>query len=550
MTPNSAGVLLNSFYVLRHAQYTSLLPFLYQTPTLQRLRLKQHKPIDSLGSLQSCNGFSSSSCLRAVSDEIPFENLDAPKPARGRPKSSRVRRVEVASHPDYLPKVRERPPPTTQELRESLLSSPLRDIIQDSPRVPRQPRDRTITAAEHAVFSRIFDDLGAKAVPNAAMEDDSLNDELEANSDPDAYLDRIFEAVIATSRSSQPDVTAEGDDEFGGGEQGVSPGPALTFVDSFKVDPSHNDVISRYPQSLREAAARADQARMNQAGYAHRTRDDRRSSDDENTNTIAYLEAGQTEYGKKVHTARIDDRKKVWNLLDEAETDVEIWKVLEDEVFSIVVRFQEQLKAGEQESGRPAKKATRTKKRGGIDAEATELEQVPHLAILETNYAAHCLYALRLLRKHFRSSPYAMFLLPKIKSLGPISYVLGTSSDLYNELMFIKWREYSDLHGISELGTEMRNRGLAVNQMTLEVLRAVLLMGKQGTKGKYGEVVMAWWELQGSVAGLAKVSGLYGRLWSDYMERRTLSKPGGGRWWELDERGRVAERTYATPSGR
>lgn len=435
--------------------------------------------------------------------------------------------MEVASHPDYLSKARERPPPTAQELREGLFSSPFGEIFQDSPGTPRQPRESTITAAEHAVFSRIFDDLSAKDVPNAALEDDSVNDELEANSDPDAYLDRIFEAVIATSRPSQFHLTAEDDDESGGGEQEISPEPALKFVDSFNLDSSNNDVISRYPQSLREAAARADQARMKQAGYAYRTRGDRRGSDDENTNTIEYLEAEQTEYGRKVHKARIDDRTKVWSLLDKAETDVEIWRVLENEVFNVVVRFQEQLKAEEQESDKAAKKAARKKKKGAIDAEATEPEQVPLLTILETNYAAHCLYALRLLRKHFRSSPYALFLLPKIKSLGPISYVLGTSSDLYNELMFIKWREYSDLHGISELGTEMRNRGLAVNQMTLEVLRAVLLMSKQGTKGKYGEVVMAWWELQGSVAGLAKVSGLYGRLWSDYLERRTQSNLGG-----------------------
>lgn len=457
--------------------------------------------------------------------------------------------MEVDSHPDYLSKARERPRPTTQQFRDSFLSSPPRDVFQDPPETPRQPRESTITAAEHAVFSRIFDNLGAKDVPNAALEDDSLNDELEANSDPDAYLDRIFEAVIATSRSSQFPLTAEADDESGGGEQGSSPEPALTFVDSFKLDASHNDVISRYPRSLRDAAARAGQARINQTGYASRTRGDRRSSDEDNTNTTGYLEAEQTEYGRKVHTARADDRRKVWRLLDKAETDVEIWRVLENEVFNIVVRFQEQLKAEEEESDKVAKKAPRRKKKGAIDAEATEPEEVPLLAILETNYAAHCLYALRLLRRHFRTSPYALFLLPKIKSLGPISYVLGTSTDLYNELMFIKWREYSDLHGISELGTEMRNRGLAVNQMTLEVLRAVLLMSKQGLKGKYGEVVKAWWEMQGSVAGLAKVSGLYGRLWSDYLERRRQSKPGRRGWWELDERGRMAEGTHAMPSG-
>ena len=437
-------------------------------------------------------------------------------------------------------RTRETAPPSTQDLRENFFPSPFPDIFQESLATPRQPRQSTITAAEHAVFSRIFANLGAKDAPNAALEDDSLNDELEANSDPDAYLDRIFEAAIRTSSSRQSEPTAEDENEPSKHTRRVRPGSALTFVESFETDPG---VISRYPLSLREAAAQANKERMKKANYAYRPERFRRGADDESVYTIEHLEDGYTEYDRKVYRARRNDRRKVQNMLEKAETDVEIWRVLEEEVFSTVVRFQEQLKA-EEDKDRAAKKAAKKKRKGEtareIDAEVTEPEalskaekldeQVPLLAILETNYADHCLYALRQLRKYFRNSPYALTLLPKIKSLGPISYVLGTSTDLYNELMFIKWREYSDLHGISELGTEMRNRGLAVNQLTLEVLRAVLLLSKQGAKGKHGEVVREWWDLQGSVAGVAKVSGLYGRLWSDYLEKQAQADPGRGTW--------------------
>lgn len=469
---------------------------------------------------------------------------------KGRP--SRLRRVEVGPRYTPLSGTQVTSLQTTQDLQENPFSSPFPDIHQDSSRTPRPPRESTITAAEHAVFSRIFADLGGKDVPSAALEDDSLNDELPANSDPDAYLDSIFEEVIATSRSSRLDPTAEDENESGKHTQRIHPMHSSTFIDSFEMDPG---VMSRYPPSLREAATRANEARMRQAGYLYRTRGVRRSPKDEMTDTNEHLEDGQTEYERKVHRARMDDRRKVESMLAKAETDVEVWRVLEDEVFSAVVRFQEQLKAEEENKDRAAKRAAKKKRKGGIasdvDTEVLEPraapaaekldEQVPLLAILETNYASHCLFALRLLHKHFRNSPYAMSLLPKIKSLGPISYVLGTSTDLYNELMFIKWREYSDLHGISELGTELRDRGLAVNQMTLEVLRAVVLMSKQGAKGKYGEVVMAWWGLQGTVAGVAKVNGLYGRLWSDYLEKRTQAGDGQGGWWEQDVGGKVEE---------
>ena len=444
-----------------------------------------------------------------------------------------------------------------QDLREKLFPSSVLDTFQESSPGPGQPRESTITAGEHEVFSRIFADLGAKDAPEAALEDDSLNDELEANSNPDEYLDRIFEAAIETSRSSP---TAEAEDESDKDKHWIDPRSVLTFVDDFDLDPGSNDVNFRSSLPLREEATRLNKARMNQAGYEYRTTGIPAGSNHEPTDIIERLDDEQTEYKRKLQRARVVDRRKVESMLARAGTDAEIWRVLEDEVFSTVVRFQEWLKAEEEENDRVSKKAAKKKGRSGIASDVgsevtdpktppatrTMTEQVPLLAILETNYAAHCLYAIRLLRKYFRNSPYAMSLLPKIKSLGPISYVLGTSTDLYNELMFIKWREYSDLYGISVLGTEMRNRGLPVNQMTLEVLRAVLLMSKQGAKGKYGEVVKEWWMLEGSVAGLAKVSGLYGRLWAEYMEKRTQAGPESAGWCEPDKGDMVEEQPQAT----
>ncbi|SLM37074.1 hypothetical protein LPUS_06800 [Lasallia pustulata] len=561
MASKGMARLHNPRNALRYAQYTSLLPVLYQPRRLQGLRETQRQSLGLHGHPQSCSAFSTSPYLRAVSDDdIPFEDSGShgsAGPVRGRPPSSRVRHVPRESPQFPLPRAREATPPTTQDLREKLFPSSFPDIFQESSPGPRQPRESTITAGEHEVFSRIFADLGAKDAPKAALEDDSLNDELEANRDPDEYLDRIFEAAIEMPRSSP---TAEAEDKSDKDKHWIHPKSVLTFVDNFDVHSGNNDVISRTSLPLREEATRLNKARMNQAGYEYRATGVRTGSDDEPTDTIERLNDGQTEYKRKLQRARVVDRRKVESMLARAGTDVEIWRVLQDEVFSTVVRFQERLKAEEEENGRVSKKAAKKKGRSGIasdiDSKVTDpkappatrrmSEQVPLLAILETNYAAHCLYAIRLLRKYFRNSPYAMSLLPKIKSLGPISYVLGTSTDLYNELMFIKWREYSDLYGISVLGTEMRNRGLPVNQMTLEVLRAVLLMSKQGAKGKYGEVVMEWWRLQGSVAGLAKVSGLYGRLWSDYMEKRTQAGPGSAGWCVPDKGGRVEEGPHAT----
>ena len=562
MSLKGSALLHNTNCILRYAQDPSLLPFLYQTRTLQRLREKQCKPISSNGNAQSCKAFSTGAYFRAVSDNIPFEESGTRASVRRvSSQPPRMRRVEVGPSQTPLPETVEDPLPASRNLREILFPPALPDIFDELPPTPRKPRESTITASEQAVFSRIFADLAAKDIPNAAVEDDSVDDELEANSDPDAYLDRIFEAAIGRSHSNLSDLAVEAEDGSSKRTGRSYRGPATTFVDSLSL--VEDGIISRYPLPLREAAARATEARLKARGHVYPTEGLQRGLDEEFADKTEHLE-DLSEYERKVYRARKDDRRKVGNMLDRAETDVEIWRVLEGEVFSVVVKLQEQLKAEEERKKRATKQAAKWKKRKGVidsevDAEVPERkvrseidmvdeQPVPLLAILETNYAAHCLFALRLLRKHFRTSPYAMFLLQKIKSLGPVSYVLGTSTELYNELMFIKWKEYRDLHGISELGTEMRDRGLAVDQMTLEVLRAVLLMSKQGAKGKQGEVVRAWWGLQGSVAGVAKVSGLYGRLWSDFLEKRRQAGPGRGGIWEIDQGG-LEESRRATLSG-
>ena len=95
------------------------------------------------------------------------------------------------------------------------------------------------------------------------------------------------------------------------------------------------------------------------------------------------------------------------------------------------------------------------------------------LRFLQANYGSCLLHAQRILRISLPHSPYALALLPAIKDLGPISYVLGASTDLYNELLFIRWKHYRDLHGCADLLAEMLSQGLQVSTHTLFVWKDV-----------------------------------------------------------------------------
>lgn len=93
------------------------------------------------------------------------------------------------------------------------------------------------------------------------------------------------------------------------------------------------------------------------------------------------------------------------------------------------------------------------------------------LQLLVPIYGPALLYAARLFRTIFPRSPYALALLPTIKSLGAISYVLGASTALYNEILYLKWTQYRDLHGCADLVEEMTARGLTADARTAAVLR-------------------------------------------------------------------------------
>ena len=98
---------------------------------------------------------------------------------------------------------------------------------------------------------------------------------------------------------------------------------------------------------------------------------------------------------------------------------------------------------------------------------------IPPLPIISTLYPALLLLTLRLLTTHYPFSPYQRNLLPHVRSLGLRSYVLGTSTQLYNTLLSHRWTIYSDLRGMDGLLNEMEHGGVDFNTETVEILERI-----------------------------------------------------------------------------
>ncbi|KAF2195414.1 hypothetical protein K469DRAFT_11317 [Zopfia rhizophila CBS 207.26] len=247
----------------------------------------------------------------------------------------------------------------------------------------------------------------------------------------------------------------------------------------------------------------------------------------------------------RIKRIREEERKRVIELLNNAETDREIWQVLEREVFDMIRRLDLDGQKMEAESNTPKKR------RGGQAKPSTESEIAPDTTISSTdspfetspesssteneeasqdqdqkpaetdprilfpNYPIHLIHATTFLRDHFPSSPLPLSILPAIKSLGRSSYALGATTALYNLLLRTAWIQHSSYDLIDDLLTDMDNGGIEFDVNTLSLLDHILEEFDEARKGRFGELIRDVWTLERFGTGAKKV-----RVWRDVVGQR------------------------------
>ena len=113
---------------------------------------------------------------------------------------------------------------------------------------------------------------------------------------------------------------------------------------------------------------------------------------------------------------------------------------------------------------------------------------VQELKILQYIYPASLLLALRLYITHFPTSPYPFLLLPRIRSLGTTSYVLGASPQFYNSLLSLVWMVRSSLREVDALLGEMERGGVEMDEGTYKVLGGIEGEMNADLQGETGEM--------------------------------------------------------------
>ncbi|MCJ1404079.1 hypothetical protein MMC11_007304 [Xylographa trunciseda] len=439
--------------------------------------------------------------------------------------------------------------------------------------VAKQLPESTITVSERVIFDRLFKDLVTGEKPATDLRDDSDFESLEEEGSEYESLESIFNDAVrkvesrpkkAPSLSNRP-VPKETPKSSGQPQGGLIRRIVSNSSISFR---------AVFPPSLQQFL---DTARETYAAHRFKQRD---AASPTSLRGSSYYEVWHPEvvgevakepldeYERLVRYTRKNDMSRISALLEAASTDIEIWRVLEKEVFSKMSELNALLKKEEKvkraatpkPKGRAPKKVrlvntipatsvlasdlnntipskiTSRSEQDSIEPTVEEsivkdstdsssqlapsvalqptsiLQTTPHpLSILQTNYAPLLFHAMRLLRTRFPASTYALALIPHIKRLGPVSYVLGASIALYNETLYLQWVYYRDLHACADLVQEMVEQGIGTDNITGKVFKdaeRVRRKAKWGTGSDFSgngqestKVSIRWWKLQGVRSG-------------------------------------------------
>ncbi|CRK42913.1 hypothetical protein BN1723_007517, partial [Verticillium longisporum] len=269
----------------------------------------------------------------------------------------------------------------------------------------------TITPTEKRAFNDIFADLAKR----------SRNGALFPGLGPDAPQDSQDRTMRALREA------------LGTQNQDISPASA---------DADTPEWMLKYPASLRRSvrAALGHQTRVQEAVAAEEIKP-------VEVDPLVQEQLAAQKQAREAEIERFD------LLVKECRTDLDVWNVLNREVFSMIDKL------------------------GVADVStvaAEETQEKLDMNLYGPLYSQHLLRALKALDTEFaRSSPLVFNLLPRVRELGFASYVLGATTSFFNELATIYWRRNGDVRGVIGLLQEMQHAGLSFDKGTLALVRAI-----------------------------------------------------------------------------
>lgn len=457
----------------RLAMSTTLMPFLYQTRTIQRVaRVSIHLARPTTSPLPSLRCALHTTARRGR-DEIPW---DLPPDV-----------ANNVSLPEADVEVNDTITPTERQTFEKIFH----DIAArgKTPKLPKSapaPDKDLQPSAEHSRLLAALRPEGPIEVPDP----DKAGKAFDINS--------IFRDATRRYEQTQP------------GIPGLDPSSPLSVPYSAT---DREQALMRFPPTLRRAARTAyglfDDVQSPITVNIDSSDDaqaDAAEADAAESDTVEGAEAvmpGAERIEKMIEmdARRREEHLRIRALMDACADDFELWSVIEKEVLTFVGRLgitesppvPPSPAPGKPKRGRPKKVQIEVQTEEQEQPVAMDAEQSPaaelDAEVYGSLYPQLLIEALNLLDTKFaRPSPYAMHLLPSVKQLGLVSYVLGVSTSFYNRLTYMLWYRYGDATGVLNLLEEMGHAGLYFDESSRSLLSSIQHTYRQAEAGKMGHL--------------------------------------------------------------
>jgi hypothetical protein len=214
----------------------------------------------------------------------------------------------------------------------------------------------------------------------------------------------------------------------------------------------------------------------------------------------------------RIKKLRTDERHRIDKVLESAQTDQELWKTLEREVFAQLRKLD--LDAPQSNKKAASKRKAPDSKQKPADPTAVDTR------ILFPNYPHHLTTAIHILRTHFPSSPLPFTILSTTKSLGRSSHALGATTKLYRQLIRTAWLQQSSYSLIDMLLTDMDTNIIEFDLGILELLDAVIKEHATANSGALGRELKMVHDMEMWVEGIKKI-----QVWRGVVAERLGVQP-------------------------
>ncbi|EJT75371.1 hypothetical protein GGTG_05308 [Gaeumannomyces tritici R3-111a-1] len=376
----------------------------------------------------------------------------------------------------------------------------------------------TITPRERRAFDNIFKDLELETLKIEGRSAQALNDAMIQEPDSsrhESIIGRILsDAVGEDWDSSTPNLPSKPFIEsmrklHNVGSDGRAAGNPMSPA-------SRYEALLRFPPSLRAAAKKAlgisdPTASKNVEVAAEVPSPSEAAPPPKPAKQEEPLRLERTIENHYLERARLDERRRVEKLMSAAKTDFELWDVLEREVFSVIsalgldqpARFDKpKYRGGRRPKGENTAGAPEVENPFVPSSNGETVE--PNMNLHGYLYPEHLVCALQLMDSRFPGSQLALEILPRVKSLGLESFVLGASAQFYTMLMSIMWNRYNDGHAVLNLVEEMMHAGLETTYLVHgNLIREMGQLVETAGSGRAGDLALhisshpTWTSLRG-----------------------------------------------------